>query len=74
MVSTSDSNGAEFDWEEFTVTNCPECTSQDCIHIEIHLTDEQVQFYSCRKCEAKWWETEGGPVDLEKVLGLAGRR
>jgi len=54
--------------------NCPECNSQDCIHIEIHLTDEQVQFYSCRKCEAKWWETEGGPVDLEKVLGLAGRR
>jgi transposase-like protein len=54
--------------------NCPDCKSQDCIHIEIHLTDEQVQFYSCRSCEAKWWETEGGPVDLERVLGLAGRR
>lgn len=54
--------------------NCPECNSHDCIHIEIHLTDEQVQFYSCRSCEAKWWETNGGPVDLEKVLCLAGRR
>jgi hypothetical protein len=56
------------------MVKCPECNSQDCIHIEIHLTDEQVQFYSCRKCEAKWWESESGPVDLEKVLGLAGRR
>lgn len=59
---------------EVSQMNCPDCKSQDCIHIEIHLTDEQVQFYSCRSCEAKWWETEGGPVDLERVLGLAGRR
>jgi transposase-like protein len=73
MVQVSDSNGAEFDFWEVQM-NCPDCSSQDCIHIEIHLTDEQVQFYSCRSCEAKWWENKGGPVDLEKVLGLAGRR
>jgi hypothetical protein len=54
--------------------NCPECKGHDCIHIEIRLTEEMVQFYSCRRCEAKWWENEGGPVALEQVLGLAGRR
>jgi hypothetical protein len=49
--------------------NCPDCNGHDCIHIEIRLTHEMVQFYSCRKCEAKWWENEGGPVALEQVLG-----
>jgi DNA-directed RNA polymerase subunit M/transcription elongation factor TFIIS len=69
----TDSTGAEFD-REGKQMNCPDCKGQDCIHIEIRLTDEMVQFYSCRWCEAKWWENEGGPVALEKVLGYAGRR
>ncbi|MGH2828597.1 MAG: hypothetical protein ACRDKF_16680 [Actinomycetota bacterium] len=55
--------------------NCPDCHGEDCIHIEIRLTDaETVQFYSCRKCESKWWENSGGPIALDKVLGLAARR
>ncbi|MGH2749767.1 MAG: hypothetical protein ACRDK3_02655 [Actinomycetota bacterium] len=55
--------------------NCPDCQGHDCIHIEIRLAEaEKVQFFSCRKCESKWWENAGGPVALEQVLGLAGRR
>ena len=54
--------------------SCPVCQGHDCITIEIRLTDESVQFYSCRRCEAKWWEGETGPIALDEVLGLAGRR
>jgi hypothetical protein len=41
--------------------------------IEINLQDETVQFSSCRHCEAKWWEHEGGSIDLSDVLTLAAK-
>ena len=42
---------------------CPKCEGEDCIHIEIRLSGEdRVQFYSCRKCESKWWERDGDTV------------
>ena len=51
---------------------CPECTGSDCIEIEINLKDEgSVRFFSCRRCEAKWWEKEGQTVALDHVLNLA---
>ncbi len=54
---------------------CPSCKGEDCAHIVIHLRDEEtVQFYSCRRCEAKWWEREGDTIDLAVVLELAGNR
>jgi transcription elongation factor Elf1 len=54
---------------------CPHCGGEDCIQIEIHLqTDDTVQFYSCRRCEAKWWEREGGAITLDEVLTLASQK
>ena len=51
---------------------CPECKGEDCTRIEIHLKEEHtVQFFSCRRCEAKWWENEGSTVALDDVLNLA---
>jgi transposase-like protein len=51
---------------------CPKCQGEDCIHIEITLSGEdQVQFYSCRLCESKWWERDGDTVALDEVLTLA---
>ncbi len=55
--------------------SCPSCNGENCTQIIIHLKDEEtVQFYSCRKCEAKWWEREGGAIDLAEVLQLAGSK
>jgi transcription elongation factor Elf1 len=54
---------------------CPYCGGEDCISIEIHLKDEKtVQFFSCRQCEAKWWEREGDTITLDEVLALAAKR
>lgn len=54
---------------------CPECHGEDCVEIEIKLKDEDsVQFFSCRKCEAKWWQKEGDSIALDEVLELASKR
>lgn len=54
------------------MTNCPHCNGEDCTQIVIHLREEDVvQFYSCRRCEARWWEREGAAIDLNEVLSLA---
>ncbi len=53
---------------------CPRCDGEDCIEIDIGLEDkDSVQFFSCRKCEQKWWKHEGGTVNLDEVLDLAAR-
>lgn len=54
---------------------CPQCTESDCTEIEIRLKDEEnVKFYSCRRCEVKWWEREGGTVQLDEVLNLTAEK
>ena len=54
---------------------CPECAGEDCIQIEINLKEEEtVQFYSCRRCEAKWWQKEGGTIALDEVLGSVAQK
>ena len=54
---------------------CPQCAGEDCIHIEISLKgDENVEFYSCRRCEAKWWQRDGGSIALDDVLTLAAQK
>jgi hypothetical protein len=50
---------------------CPQCKGEDCVQIEINLQEETVQFSACRQCEAKWWEHDGGTIDLSEVLTLA---
>ncbi len=54
---------------------CPHCGGEDCTHIEIHLKDEAtVQFFSCRRCESKWWEREGDTIALDEVLNIAATK
>jgi hypothetical protein len=53
---------------------CPRCHGEDCVHIEINLKGEHtVQFFSCRRCEAKWWERDGDTIALDEVLDLTAR-
>jgi Zn ribbon nucleic-acid-binding protein len=61
---------------EASSMRCPHCDGQDCIQIEIHLqTEDTVQFYSCRRCETKWWVREGGgEITLDEVLSLASQK
>ena len=58
---------------EWWPMQCPQCKGEDCVQIEINLQEETVQFSACRRCEAKWWEHEGGAIDLSEVLTLAAK-
>ncbi|MDQ5816670.1 MAG: hypothetical protein M3516_10335 [Actinomycetota bacterium] len=54
---------------------CPQCRGEDSIEIEIRLKEEDdVQFYSCRLCEAKWWQRDGDTIALGDVLDLASKK
>ena len=54
---------------------CPECGQKDCTEINISLKEENsVKFFSCRKCEAKWWEHDGAPIKLDEVLDLTATK
>ena len=53
---------------------CPECQFEDSIEITIDLSsDDSVQFFQCRRCEAKWWERDGNTVALDEVLDLTAK-
>ncbi len=59
---------------ESLMQKCPQCGGEDCTHIVINLKEEDsVQFYACRRCEAKWWEHEGDTIALDEVLNLAAQ-
>lgn len=59
---------------EGILQKCPQCGGEDCTQIVINLKEEDsVQFYACRKCEAKWWEHQGDTIALDEVLDLAAR-
>lgn len=54
---------------------CPQCHAKDCTEIRLHLKgEESVEFFSCRRCEAKWWEREGDTIELDEVLNLASQK
>lgn len=54
---------------------CPQCQAENCTEIRLDLKeDETVDFFSCRRCEAKWWQREGDTIELDEVLNLATRR
>lgn len=70
-------------WEDYSKGDrmlcCPRCRGSDITEIAIDLKPENdIKFYSCRLCEEKWWEREGGVIRLEEVIDLTaaagGRR
>ena len=53
---------------------CPRCASRDVININLSLEHgDRVAFYSCHRCDKRWWHKDGAPVDLPDVLEMARR-
>jgi Zn-finger nucleic acid-binding protein len=53
---------------------CPRCGVQDVIEIHHRLPDGiEVDFFSCHKCDEKWWDRQGESIDLREVLELVRR-
>lgn len=54
---------------------CPTCRSHDVININLTLErGDSVAFYSCHKCDKRWWHKDGGQnVSLGNVLEMARR-
>ncbi len=54
---------------------CPSCGVEDVIEIHQTLPDGiEVDFFSCHKCDEKWWDRNGAVIDLREVLELARKR
>lgn len=54
--------------------DCPQCGARDVIEIDHRLPDGvQLYFFSCPRCEEKWWDREGEQVTLQEVLELTRR-
>ncbi|MDR9451179.1 MAG: hypothetical protein RI637_08180 [Acidimicrobiia bacterium] len=55
--------------------HCPNCGARDVIQIQQKLPDEtEIHFYSCHKCEEKWWNRDGEQMSLSDVLELARKQ
>lgn len=53
---------------------CPRCGSRDVININLTLErGDRVAFYSCHRCDKRWWHKDGENVALTGVLDLARR-
>lgn len=53
---------------------CRSCGADSVIQIELTLADgTEVDFYSCHRCESRWWNRDGKPLELEAVLDLASK-
>lgn len=53
---------------------CPTCGSRDVININLTLErGDNVSFYSCHRCDKKWWNKDGAAVSLGNVLQMAKR-
>jgi hypothetical protein len=56
------------------IMQCPQCAGADFTRIHMAVkADASLEFYSCRMCERKWWERDGGSIALDDVLVLATR-
>lgn len=54
---------------------CPNCGSRDVININLAVElESSVSFYSCHRCEKRWWHKDGKDLPLPDVLELARRK
>jgi len=55
--------------------DCPRCGARDVIEIRQRLPESvELYFFSCHRCEERWWDRDGERLTLADVLALARRR
>ncbi len=53
---------------------CGSCRADGVIRIELVLAaGAEVDFFSCRLCDNRWWNRNGSELALDAVLGLASQ-
>ena len=53
---------------------CAACGADSVIQIELKLADgAEVDFFSCHRCETRWWNRDGEHLGLDDVLNLASQ-
>ena len=64
-------------WHERTgdalIMQCPQCGAEDVIEIKNRIDDIEIDFFSCHRCEEKWWDKSGKSVSLREVLEIVRR-
>lgn len=50
---------------------CPKCRNDRLIDIVVNIGEHEVTMHSCSRCGTRWWEQEGRPLALPKVLEMA---
>lgn len=51
---------------------CMSCGQDSVIQIELTLPDgTEVEFFSCHRCESRWWSRDGEAMGLDAVVDLA---
>lgn len=56
-----------------TTMKCPTCNAEDVIEIRNRVDDIEIDFFSCHRCEEKWWDQSGKTVSLREVLEIVRR-
>ncbi|MGH9129240.1 MAG: zf-TFIIB domain-containing protein [Acidimicrobiales bacterium] len=50
---------------------CPSCRRSRLVEITLNLAHHGVVFRACSACGGRWWNDEGHPTALPRVLELA---
>ncbi len=53
---------------------CPRCKASKLVEISTRMGDRTVTMRSCSRCDTRWWDSAGEPLELPGVLALASRR
>jgi hypothetical protein len=50
---------------------CPRCNQESFTKLTFDLNSgDEIEFYSCRHCEEKWWERDGNVIVLDDIFTL----
>ena len=47
---------------------CPNCRSGAVLRIGATIAGSRFTMHSCPTCECRWWDRDGEPVALDRVL------
>lgn len=44
------------------------------VSISIDRGASKITMYSCSRCDTRWWQEDGAPVDRNRVFSVVGAR